>query len=90
MHPNAPPDPQHPGVSNKLNITGGAKSECYTTTATGPGWGQIRRAQWSQFRVLRPFWQNLAREDHAITGPPSPDPAQLVVAWVGAVRPEPR
>ncbi len=33
---------------------GGAKSECYTRTATGPRWGQIRGERWGHLRVPRP------------------------------------
>lgn len=43
----APPAP--PRRVEPSNRQGGAKSEWYTRTATGPRWGQIRGARWGHF-----------------------------------------
>ncbi len=55
---NDPPGhPSRPATARRVAARfrrGGAKSECYTTTATAPGWGQIKGEQWGHIRLLRP------------------------------------
>ena len=73
----------HPGIPIRLATArrvatqasrGGAKSECYTATATAPRWGQIRQEQWGHFRVLQPAAERaLRRLEAAGLADPSTD-----------------
>ncbi len=64
MANNPPGNPIHPATGRRVATQpdpGGARSECYTTTATAPRWGQIKGEQWGHFRVLRPALAQPAR-----------------------------
>jgi DDE family transposase len=59
---------------------GGAKSECYTRTAPGTRWGQIREERWGQFRVLQPA-RLIARRIPDLNKTRADDQGELFTVW---------